>query len=468
MIKRTGLTRRQVLSVGATAAAIPLVNIRPASAATKISIGFFDHLVPAGNEVMRQQVQAWAKQANVEVQADFITTSGNRLVMTAAAEAQSSAGHDVLAFSQWDVQNHADKLEPMDDVVKTLTDRYGPVSAAAEYLGRQKGTWHAVPTTSGTLNFPVCARIGMLKKFAGIDVQEVYPARVVDGPQGENWTYDTFLKAAEACQAAGHAFAIPIGQTSDAINPAGSMFAAFGAELVDKDGQITVESDAVRQFLQWGQRYVRALPADAASYDDASNNRGLISGQSALIIGPPSAWATAKRDNPQVAEDCWTFPLPAGPKGRMAPAQVFFWGLWKFSKNKQPAKELVTYLMGREQIEERATAVQGYDIPPFKSLTDFKIWEEVGPPKGTLFNYPDRPSQQVIPHIACSPAPPEIAVQIYNRAIMPSMLARLKSGQSIEQVVSWAKGELDGFVRSDEADPAGCRPAGSARVLSGR
>jgi hypothetical protein len=50
------------------------------------------------------------------------------------------------------------------------------------------------------------------------------------------------------------------------------------------------------------------MPADAASYDDASNNRALISGKSALIFNPPSAWAVAKRDNPSLAADCWTFP----------------------------------------------------------------------------------------------------------------------------------------------------------------
>src|SRR6185312_16925128 len=45
------------------------------------------------------------------------------------------------------------------------------------------------------------------------------------------------------------------------------------------------------------------------------------------------------------------------------------------------------------------------------------------------------------------PAPPEIAVQMYNRATHPTMLAKLHSGQSIDQVISWAHKELEGFVR---------------------
>ena len=60
------------------------------------------------------------------------------------------------------------------------------------------------------------------------------------------------------------------------------------------------------------------------SYDDASNNRALISGKTALIWNPPSAWAVAKRDAPQVAADCWTFPNPARAQGPVrADATVF-------------------------------------------------------------------------------------------------------------------------------------------------
>ena len=50
-------------------------------------------------------------------------------------------------------------------------------------------------------------------------------------------------------------------------------------------------------------------------------------------------------------------------------------------------------------------------------------------------------------HIAAFPAPPDIGVQIYNRGTMSTMFSKLQSGQSIPQVISWAQGELEGFVR---------------------
>ena len=441
------INRRKALKLAAASAALPLVHIRTGRAAGKVSIGFWDHWVPAGNAVMQKQVEAWGAKNQVEVQADFITSVGSKNLLTIAAEGQAKTGHDVLAFPTWEVHNNADALEPLDDVMKRLTDKYGQVNHVCEYLAKIKGHWMAVPTSSGTQYKAPCGRISILKDKAGLDVVGMYPAKEGHVTASDAWTWDAHLAAAEACLKAGKGFGIGLGQTSDSVDTAGALFRAYGAELVDKDGNITVTSDKVRKVLEHGQRLVKALPEDAVSYDDASNNRALISGQSALIWNPPSAWAVAKRDAPQVAEDAWSFPAPSGPEGRFTPYLPYFWGVWGFSKNKGAAKELIEALLQREPVQARCDEVIGYDVPPFQSMLDFKVWEEVGPPKGTVYNYPLRPFHKAEAHIAALPAPPEVAVQIYNRGTMPTMLAKLKSGQTIDQVIAWANDELEGFAR---------------------
>ncbi len=442
------VSRRQALKIGAAAAALPLVHIRTAGAAGKVTIGFWDHWVPAGNDVMQKQVNAWADKNKVEVQADFITTNGFKLVLTAAAEAQAGTGHDALAFQTWEVLNHADKLEPMDDVMGRLTAQYGPATKVAEYLTKVKGQWRAVPTSSGNQVKGPCARISMFKNYCGLDVQAMYPVKAEYTPGADAWDYNAFLKAAEQCAKAGFPFGIGLGTTPDSIDTAGALFSAFGAELIDGEGTIKVKSDEVHAVLEYAQKLVKFLPKDAVSYDDASNNRALISGQSALIFNPPSAWAVAKRDNPAVAADCWTFPSPAGPKGRFVPYLPYFWGIWSFAKNKSAAKDLLAFLCQREQIEALSSAVSGYDIPPFLGMSDFKVWAEVEPPLGTVFNYPIRPYHNATPSIAALPGPPDIAVQIYNRATMTTMVAKMtQGGQSMNDVLAWAQDELEGFMR---------------------
>jgi ABC-type glycerol-3-phosphate transport system substrate-binding protein len=447
MPRNHSVTRRTALRVGVAAAALPLVHIRTGRAAGKVSIGFWDHWVPAANDVMKQQCAAFSQAHQVEVQADFITSVGSKNLLTIAAEGAAKTGHDVQQFPGWEVQNHADQIEPIDDVMKRLTDKFGPTSAASEYLFKVKGHWLAVPSSAGTQNKGPCGRISILKEAAGLDVVKMYPPSADATPEAENWTYDAMLKAAEACQKVGKTFGIGLGVTADSVDTAGALFAAYGAEVVSAKGDITVKSDAVREVLEYAQKLVKFLPADAVSYDDASNNRALISGQSALIWNPPSAWAVAKRDAPTVAADCWTFPAPKGPKGRYVPLGAFSWGVWNFAPNKSAAKELIEFLCQREQVEARCNASLGYDIPPFASMTDFKIWEQVEPPKGTVYHYPIRKSQNQENCIAVAPAPPDVAVQIYNRGTLPTMFAKLQSGQSIKQVQDWAQDELEGFLR---------------------
>ena len=448
MASNLGLSRRGALKAGAAAAALPLVHIRTAGAAGKLSLGLWDHWVPGANDVMTKLVKQWGDQTKTETSIDYITSVGNKNLLTLAAEEQAKSGHDVQAFPTWEVRNKARNLEPMDDVVKRLTEKYGQISPLVDYLAKVEGAYRAVPAISGTQAKPACARIDYFKEHVGMDVQKVFPAAAEMGPGYDQWTWEAFLTAAEKCNKAGVPFGLPMGQFTDAVDWVGSCFASYGAELVSQKGDVTVKSDQVRQVLDFFKRLMPNLPGDVYSWDDASNNRALISGKSALIFNPPSAWAVATRDNPDIGKQCWTFPNPAGPKGRFRPFLPYFWGAWSFGKNKTAAKELIEWLSQREQAEQLCTASHGYDLPSFQSMTDFKVWTEEGPPKGTVFNYPIKPQHHDTASIAAYPAPPDVAVQIYNQATMTKMVARLvQGGQSVDQVINWAQQELEGFSR---------------------
>jgi len=346
----------------------------------------------------------------------------------------------------WWPSDHAEQLEPVDDLMKTLTEQYGKTNKVAEYLGKVKGHWVAIPATCGSQVKGPCARIDLFKQHVGWDPREMYPAG--GAPKGaEKWTWDEFLRAAEACHKAGFPFGMPLGQQSDSVDWVGAVFSAYGAQLVDEEGNITVKSDATRQVLEYFKKLVPFFPADVFAWDDAGNNKWLISGKGALIMNPPSAWAVAKRDAPQVAEQCWTFDAPAGPKGRYIPGLPYFWGIWNFGANKPAAKSLLAYLSQRSSVEQLVEASGGYDLPNFEKLLDFKVWETEGPPAGTLYNYPPKHGQIV--NIAVAPAPPKIANQAYVQATLTKMIGQLtQNGKSIDQTIDWATNELEGFLRT--------------------
>ena len=442
--------RRRFLKTSAavSATAIFAPYIRTSHAAGKLEVGFWDHWVPGANDTLTKMCNEWAAQEKVEIKIDYIPSQGNKNLLTIAAESQAKAGHDMLALPTWWPADKAKELEPVDDVMKDLLVKHGGVSPLIEYLGRHDGHWIAIPATPGSQIKGPCGRIDLLKQHAGLDIVKMYPAGgAPEKALSDGWTWDTFLAAAEKCHKAGFPFGIGLGQTADSVDSMGALFNAYGAQLVDAKGNITVKSDAVKQVLEYAQKLVKVVPPDVFAWDDASNNKYLISGQGSLIMNPPSAWAVAKRDNLKVAEQCWTFPSPKGPKGRYSPGLPFFWGIWNWSKNIPAAKSLLAHLSERASIERLVAASGGYDIPGFSGLRDFNTWAEVGPPTGTVYNYPPRADQIV--SIAAAPAPVAIANQIYSQATMTKMIAKCtQGGESIDKAIGWAASELEGFMRT--------------------
>jgi ABC-type glycerol-3-phosphate transport system substrate-binding protein len=441
------LTRRSALKTAAlaTTALITAPYVNGANAAGRLSIGFWDHWVPTANSATKSLVEEWAAKEKVDVTIDYIPSQGMKNLITIAAEAQARSGHDIFAFPSWQPHGHAESLEPVNDIMEELIKQNGAVNETVTYLGKAGGKWLAVPATVGSQIKGPCSRIDLFKKYAGIDLQAMYPAG--GPPKADSWTLESFLKAAEACHKAGYPFGIGLGTTSDSVDSAGAFFHAFGATLVDAKGNITVKTDAVRQALDFYKKLAAFMPSDVPAWDDASNNKWLISGRGALIMNPPSAWAVAKRDAPQIAEQLWTHGFPAGPNGRFAPFLPYFWGIWNFSKNVPAAKSLLVHLSSRAAAEKMVAASGGYDLPSFASFTNFKTWAEEGPPKGTLYHYPNPHNHQVL-SISCAPAPPKVAYQIYTEGLQTKMIVRYMQGEPLEKTLAWGESEVEGFMRT--------------------
>jgi ABC-type glycerol-3-phosphate transport system substrate-binding protein len=422
--------------------------VHTANAAGSLTLGLWDHWVPGANDVCTKIINEWAEKEKVDVKVDFITSQGNKLLLTIAAEAQAKSGHDVIMMNNWLPVEHSSQLEAVDDVMTDLVGQHGPVYPAIESYGRADDRWVGVPSIRGTLAYCCASRIDHMKQHAGIDVQAMYPPSASPNKEmADTWTYDAFLAAAEKCHKAGVPFGLPMGSTGDSVQWVGSMFSAFGAVLVDAKGNITVKSDEVRQVLDYARRLMAVLPPEVPSWDDASNNKWLVSGKGALIMNPPSAWSVAKRDAPEIAAQIWHHPMPKGPKGRFIAATTFYLAIWKFGKNKGAAKSLITHLSTRASAERLIRASNGYDLPSFDSLNDFPIWDEQGPPQGTSSHYPNRKGGDQQFALAAAPAPAGVAAQIYSQATMPKMILRHAQGESVDKTIDWATRELEGFSR---------------------
>ena len=445
------ISRRSILKTAAlgSAAAISAPYVSGVYAAGTITMGCWDHWVPGANKALDKLTKEWGDKNKVEVHIDYITSQGEKDKLTAAAEAQAGTGHDIMSHRDWNIRIHQDQLEPLNDVVEGLIKQYGPISPVAEYMAKLKGSWRGVPTTVGSQVKPCCSRLDLYKEHAGLDFREIFPADVKkwDTAKVDGWTWDAYVTSAQKLKTAGFPVGLPLGQTSDAVDWVGGLFSAYGVVLVDEKDNIKVNSDATRQALEIAAKIVESMSPEVFAWDDAGNNRWLISGKGSGIMNPPSAWAVAKRDNPKVAEQCWTHPMPKGPKGRFVGQLPQFYGLWKFSKNKSAAKDLLTFISQKSSVAQLVEASVGYDLPSFKSMYDLPTWNTVSPPNGTVYGYPPRGDEQT--SITGAPARSEVGAQIYNQAINTVMIAKYTQGkQKLDEVIKWAENELQGTLRS--------------------
>jgi ABC-type glycerol-3-phosphate transport system substrate-binding protein len=217
--------------------------------------------------------------------------------------------------------------------------------------------------------------------------------------------------------------------------------------MVDAKDNIKVNSDETRKALEFMKKLMAVNPPEVYAWDDAGNNRWIISGKGGAIMNPPSSWAVAKRDNPQVAEKIWLHAMPKGPKGRFVGQLPQFYGLWSFSKNKSAAKDLLLHISQKEQIAQLVEASVGYDLPSFKSMYDLPTWKNVEPPKGVVYSYPPRGDEQT--SMFGHPARAEVGAQMYNQAINTVMVAKVSQGnEKIDDVIKWAEKELEGTLRA--------------------
>ena len=448
---RRRLTRRSALKSAAlgSVAALAAPYVKDTYAAGTLALGVWDHWIPDANKALTALCNEWSAENNVEVKLDYITSQGDKLTLTAAAEAQAGTGHDIMHHPVWNIGVHAHVLEPLDDIAAALIGKYGPVSPEFEYLGKIKGTWRGISSTRACLVYPCCSRLDLYKQHAGIDLRDIFPPDESKWDQAklDTWTWDAYLASAEKLFKAGYPVGLPMGQTNDSVNWVGSLFRAFGVVMVDAKDNIKINSDETRAALEFLKRLLAVNPPEVYAWDDAGNNRWLISGKGAGIMNAPSAWAVAKRDNPKVAENCWHHPMPKGQQGRFAAQLPSFYGLWSFSKNKSAAKELLLHLSQKPAVTRLVEASLGYDLPAFETMHDLDIWKTVEPPAGTIYGYPPRRDERT--SITGAPARTEIGAQIYNQAINTVMVSKFtQAGEKLEDVIKWAENELEGTLRA--------------------
>ena len=273
---------------------------------------------------------------------------------------QTQAGHDLVEMRMHFPWLYEPQLVDVSDVVAELEKKYGK-AIASSYEGRRtvKGVWRAVPQYHGF--FVATYREDLFKK-ASLKVPD---------------TWEDLYIVGKELKKMGNPVGIPISQNYDSISTAGPVLWSFGGMEVDKDGKtVRINSPATVQMIEWYKKMYRdCMEPEVLSWSDASNNESIQQGKAGWIHNPvqrlhrrPSS-ASSSRPTASTTTGAWP-----GPRARHETDVPRHIGIWKFSKNIEPAKEWIRYLLGKREVyDEYIMSGDAFNLPVYANLQDHPV-----------------------------------------------------------------------------------------------
>jgi multiple sugar transport system substrate-binding protein len=417
------VSRRQFLgtTTGVTAGMASWLALGKAPAfAQKRELTFlsWNHFVPAADDELRKQAEAFSKQAGVTVRVD--TIAHLQLPAKRAAEAAAQSGHDLVLTSDADPFIFENQLGDVGDLIDELGKKYGGWYPFAAESGQTKSGWRAVPWF--WISFPATYNMAHFKK-AGLE----YP---------KSW--DELLKHGRVLKKQGNPVGIAISHCADANTTFWSVLWSYGGKVLEADGKTpALSSEKTAQVIEWYKElYKDAMEPEVLSWDDASNNRFILSGKGSWIHNPISPYNAALKEKMPIADDINHHPSPAGPAGTHSAPPINMISIWKFSKNQQLAKDFVKFLFQKENYDAWIVAANAFNHPPLRNLADHPIWARN--PKFAML-----PKEAEYAHPRGWPAKPNDAVgRIGVNYVLPDMLAKAVNGMPTKRAMDWGQEQV--------------------------
>ncbi|HEV8672992.1 MAG TPA: extracellular solute-binding protein [Methylomirabilota bacterium] len=418
------LTRRQFIqrATAGTAglAGILATRVPPARGQQReISYLCWNNFAPASDKKLAEIGQRFSKDTGIKIRIDHIAHAQQPAKY--AAEVQTQAGHDLVEMRMHFPWLYEPQLVDVSDVVSELEKKYGKAISSSTEAAKVKGVWRAVPQYHAL--FVPTYREDLFKK-AGLKVPD---------------TWEDLYTVGKELKKMGNPVGIPIAQNYDSISTAGPVLWSFGGMEVDKDGKtVRINGPATEHMVEWYKKVYRdCMEPEVLSWTDSSNNESIQQGKAGWIHNPVSAYIVARNMKLPSADGINHHLTPAGPAGRHETDVPRAIAIWKFSKNVEPAKEWIRYLIGKREVyDEYVMSGDAFNLPVFANLQDHAVLK-TDPKFATL------KGEGVQYHIYGWPAPPSDKVQlITNSFILPNMIAKAVTGTSTKEAIGWAESEM--------------------------
>ncbi len=357
-LETQSVTRRSFLqrtgAIAGAAGLAPVVSapfISTALAQTKsLTMLQWSHFVPAFDTWFDQFAQDWGKKNGIAVTVDHIPEQN--IAARAAAEASAGSGHDLFMWNGAGGPHLYRKfLVDLSDFVGYCEKTYGKVSTIGRQIAYNEDdkTWSAYPDYY--INYP-----GMYRKDLWDEI----------GMTPTTW--DDVRIGGAKLKAKGFPVGNSLAHSNDPNESWRGLLWSYGGAVQDESGKkVVLDSKETLEAVKFAAAlYKEAMTGDVLSWDDASNNKYLASGVGSYILNPISAYRTIQPINPKLADNIALMKPPKGPVRQLMGAASNSYGIWKFSKNQDTAKEFLKYYV--DNWVEAFKASTGYNMPIYANI----------------------------------------------------------------------------------------------------
>ncbi len=411
----TRMTRRQVLQTAgaaATAATVPwwLVRTSHAQRAKKIVYWHVPNFTPLADQLQKDQVYEFAKQAGVkESEVEYAVVANEQMQSKLAAGIEAGNPPDVVRLYESNVQYYASLGHLLDvhDIVEKMRREPKGIFDSSLISVMYKGRAMGVPLAVNP--WPVHARLDLLDQ-----AKVEYPK-----------TWDEFVETSKRIQSPPRlfAFGLCLGLVEDTTDNVMNLLWCYGGKMVEADNKTVVMNSAENlagvRMIEAMFKTHKIIPPGTISWDNSGNNKAYQSKQAAFVMNPASIYAYLDGNDKDLQKVTGLFPVPAGPKGSVN--QIDTWALGAFKKNPYPelAKGLLDYLMQPANYDRIIQSTGGRWVPVYKRLFDSAFWREK-----PAFRHFIQMADTGVP-VSYAGAPTPAAGEVLNTQLIPKMMQRV-------------------------------------------
>lgn len=442
------LSRREFLTLAGIATAGSLVGCRRilgggptpkatfASPTLKLSgdlkILQWSHFVPRHDQWFDPFAKAWGQGVGVNVTVDHIDLA--EIGTRATAEVQAGEGHDLIEF-----------LSPPSAFEPSVLDLTDLNEEAQKRFGKQIGL-----CTKSTFNpktnkyYAFCH--GWVPDPGDYRKSQWEKVGLPNGPS----TWDELLEGGRRIKSEqGVQMGMGMSNEIDSNMAARALIWSFAGSIQDKNENVVINSPETINAVEFMVKLFKETMTDEVfAWNAASNNQGLVAGKLSYILNSISAYRTAQKANPDVANDIFFTPALKGPSQQWASEHVIpIYVIPKHAKNPDAAKEFILHLLGN--YADATNNSELYTFPAFpKTVPNLDDWLAKDPfgstPANKLAFLKDAEKWSTnVGH----PGPANAAVsEVFGTFVIPQMMAKAAQGKlSPKDAVTEAETQIKGI-----------------------